>query len=874
MKRTVLVLLAIVLSFSVFFTQDNSASNAQTTKSFNSLDDNLHRIAKSVDTDGNGVFNDDGVEINPGDVLCYEIEFEKLDNTDPVVHGFVQDTVPSGTSFFPGSTTPGVEYSLDGAIWNLGEPPVGSPAGTILRWQPTPSGWVGAGDSPYIGAIPSQPMDINVSRTTDGSFTNEDRFLALDSAGNPHIVWRERLSTDDEIFYVRWNGANWVTADGSVYDPLTGNANISNTLFESRSPSLALDSNDNPHIAWRELDPAITGGGYDITYIWHDGTDWLCADGSVYNPTTANSNVTDNGGMSQHPSLVLDSNNLPCIAWYDDDSATVNGSEYDVFFVRHNGTEWVNSDGSSYASNHAASNVSNNPGISAMARLALDPTDNPHITWHDTTAAITGGDFDVLYTRWNGSSWVCANGTTYSQTATAANVSNNSGTSNKHPAIEVDGNGNPHIAWFDNEPAAVGGAHDIFYVRWDGGNWLAADGSLYSSNHSLANVSRNTGDSYRPSLALDTLGNPNLCWYDDTSSIVVGGSWDILYVKWDGLQWVNADDEPYSPTSDVSNVSRDNGSSLLPCLTLDSFDNPHLLWERSATGNFEVNYVHHYPRIKTYRFCVRVDNPFDCDNDPIENRASFEQSITGTEILYSNAVSNPVSGCDDVVVEKYPHLTIKKTASSSVIFDDEFVTFKIKISNNGDAEATNVTITDSFPRELNFVTARPSGTIGKSRWIYSVGTLGAGQSRMFELKFKLSSDIILGEKPLIIENRAHVSCGELETIMDVAVISVRKRIAEKPLAIEVKWVGIDIRTSEGKAGEPITLKIKTDGGMSPYEVEVDWGDDAISELSEVTGENWESTEHTYNEPGKYTVVVTATDQVGRTARVERTLTIK
>jgi hypothetical protein len=77
------------------------------------------------------------------------------------------------------------------------------------------------------------------------------------------------LSNDSEIYYLRWDGSAWVDADGSG----TENANVSNSpLSSSTSPSIALDSNNRPHIAWIEPD--------GLYYLEWNGSEWVDADGT------------------------------------------------------------------------------------------------------------------------------------------------------------------------------------------------------------------------------------------------------------------------------------------------------------------------------------------------------------------------------------------------------------------------------------------------------------------------------------------------------------------------------------------------------------------------------------------------------------------
>ncbi|MEZ4813080.1 MAG: hypothetical protein R2883_06320 [Caldisericia bacterium] len=77
--------------------------------------------------------------------------------------------------------------------------------------------------------------------------------------------------------------------DGTIYNPATANSNISSNLL-SAYPHLALDSNDNPHITWTTLTP----GNSNIFYIRWDGANWLTVDGTIYDPVVGNANISTN----------------------------------------------------------------------------------------------------------------------------------------------------------------------------------------------------------------------------------------------------------------------------------------------------------------------------------------------------------------------------------------------------------------------------------------------------------------------------------------------------------------------------------------------------------------------------------------------------
>ncbi|NTU61107.1 MAG: hypothetical protein HGA95_02065, partial [Caldiserica bacterium] len=128
-----------------------------------------------------------------------------------------------------------------------------------ITFAPTPEptnalvGWCGAAGSPYIGSAATQPIDINVSNDTG---TSSRSSIAINSSGHPCIAWMDSSAGNLEIFYARWNGTNWVNASGAILTSTNGN--ISNNTGGSTYPKLKLDSSDNPCISWTDSTPGNT----------------------------------------------------------------------------------------------------------------------------------------------------------------------------------------------------------------------------------------------------------------------------------------------------------------------------------------------------------------------------------------------------------------------------------------------------------------------------------------------------------------------------------------------------------------------------------------------------------------------------------------
>jgi len=392
----------------------------------------------------------------------------------------------------------------------------------------------------WVDADGSGKESINISTNTGNSGYPS---LCLDTSRNPHITWEDN-TTHDEIYYLKWNGTEWVDADGSGRESI----NISNTIGSSYRASFRLNSSGNPHIAWKDYTP----GNYDIYYLKWNGTVWVDADGSGQEST----NILNTSNDSFHPSLCLDNSGNPHIAWFDD----ISGNR-DIYYLKWNGIAWVDADGSGQES----INISTNTGNSRNPYLCLDSLGNPHIAWEDSSS----GNYDIYYLKWNGAAWVDVDGSGKE----SIDILNSNGDS-KNASLWLDSSDNPHIAWDRYFP----GDHNIYYLKWNGTEWVDADGSGKES----IDISNNRGRSAKPSLCLDRLGNPRIAWEDNSS-----GNYDIYYLKWNGTAWVDVD----GSGKEAINVSNTSGGARVSSLYLDSSGNPHIAWCDNTSGNNEIYYL-------------------------------------------------------------------------------------------------------------------------------------------------------------------------------------------------------------------------------------------------------------------------------------------
>ena len=115
--------------------------------------------------------------------------------------------------------------------------------------------------------------------------------------------------------------------------------------------------------------------------------------------------------------------------------------------------------------------------------------------------------------------------------------------------------------WEDDTPGNL----EIFYKRsTDGGTTWATKRLTY-----------NFGDSYLPSMAVDSNNNLHVLWGDETT-----GDSELYYKKSTdgGTTWI------------TKRLTYNSGSSSAPAVAVDSNNHIHVVWYDETPGNFEIYY--------------------------------------------------------------------------------------------------------------------------------------------------------------------------------------------------------------------------------------------------------------------------------------------
>ncbi len=298
--------------------------------------------------------------------------------------------------------------------------------------------------------------------------------LALDSNNYPHISYleyEEKFYEHEVLKYARWTGTSWSIERVS-------------SIALARAywyTSIALDSNNYPHISYCR----ITG---DLNYVKWTGSKWSME------------TVDSEGSVGWHASLALDSNDYPHISYRD-------ATKGDLKYAKWTGSAWsietldVGSKGG-----RAGYNTS----------IALDSNDYPHISYCEWTDYAYS---ELKYAKWTGSEWSIET----LDGAPPLGVST---------SIALDSNNYPHISYQ---------ADGLNYAKWTGSEW---------SIETVANAGWLTPISN--SIALDSNNYPHISYR------AVG----LKYARWTGSGWsIERVDSGY--TGEVS-------------IALDSNDYPHI----------------------------------------------------------------------------------------------------------------------------------------------------------------------------------------------------------------------------------------------------------------------------------------------------------
>lgn len=300
--------------------------------------------------------------------------------------------------------------------------------------------------------------------------------FAVDSLDRIVLAHDERELTPGAGVYVqRWQDGAW--------QPLGLNLRADPTGFETDWPSVAVDEDDRPVVAWQERTPSLVRN----IHVWRfEAGAWAPMGGPLR--ASAGDTSADNAHLAAGPGGEL------VVAWHESDGT----GTADIHVFEWTGTNWSPLGGG----------LSAVPGVTRAirARLAIDAHGTVFVAWAEIDAA---DRFDVYVRRWTGSSWEALGGPLSAVPSSTGAL---------HPDLVLDMEGNPVVAWVEGTTAG------IYARRWDGAAWV-----------DLGNVSAGLPET--------TGGLPPVVGINAAGEILVGftirNALGGLYVRrWTGTMWV------------------------------------------------------------------------------------------------------------------------------------------------------------------------------------------------------------------------------------------------------------------------------------------------------------------------------------------------
>jgi hypothetical protein len=308
-------------------------------------------------------------------------------------------------------------------------------------------------------------------------------------------------------------------------------------IFYGKDPSMSVFRNSAPILAYCIHDTSnnVPGRIY-VQYakilsstssngIWN--WEWLYL-GDVLNKNSEND--------AQHPSISVGTDNKPVVTWQEN-----NGTSWDVFVKRWDGTSWVQ--------------IGDSLDISLAANaqhpvIDIGTDNNPVVAWYEETATTSR----IYAKRWDGTQWVQLGG-----------FVNIAGSKKAYmPSLALDSLNNPVVSWHEASTTS----NNVYAKRWDAvsGSWVRLGTLLdIASSANAENPSVQVGVNDYPTVAWQEAGN--------------------VYVKsWNGTTWIQV-----SKAVDVNLA--DNAAN--PSLVLRADGKPVVAWDESNSTTSNI-YVKRY----------------------------------------------------------------------------------------------------------------------------------------------------------------------------------------------------------------------------------------------------------------------------------------
>jgi len=370
------------------------------------------------------------------------------------------------------------------------------------------------------GYLSRRGIMIQVINITNDNYDHYRPVIAIDSSGNIHIVWYGDISSSISIYQIRYikstdGGNTWtnpinitnesysqfypaiaIDSYNNIYVVWEGSSVASPTLHQVRfskstdggntwsnpiditsgsypngSPSLAIDSSNNIHLAFIG-ESSISPSNFQIRYCksLDGGNTWS-------NPV----NITNENYDQSEPAIAIDKLGNLHIVWDGENPTNPNYNQIRYSKSTDSGTTWS-----------SPLNITNDSNyVQHEPRIAIDSSNIIYVIWSGECSE-SPDNFQLRYSK--STDW----GNTWNNPAIIINEDNDHG----EPSIAIDNSNTIHLVWEGINPANPTGYQIRYSKSTDGCNTWSTP----------INIPNNRQPQEYPKIAISSNGFKNIVW--------------------------------------------------------------------------------------------------------------------------------------------------------------------------------------------------------------------------------------------------------------------------------------------------------------------------------------------------------------------------
>ena len=282
--------------------------------------------------------------------------------------------------------------------------------------------------------------EVGAGSATDGGISSNDcdssePALAVAPDGYVYAAWYDSSDSggDNEIYVKRWNGSVW----SEVGEGSASGGGISDNAGGSWHPEMAVTPAGTPFVTWADN----SSGNWEIYVRKWDGNAWV----EVGSHSATAQGISDTSYTSTTPSIAIDSQGMPYVAWNDHQHAT--------YVRRWNGSIWEEV-GTGSASDKGLCDSYYPSLVSTDPAVAIDAENYLYVAW----SQYTGTHTNVYIKRWNGIAWEEIG----TGSASDYGISGTPSSHSSHPQLMIGNNNEPVLVWQEGRD----GDQEVYVLRW------------------------------------------------------------------------------------------------------------------------------------------------------------------------------------------------------------------------------------------------------------------------------------------------------------------------------------------------------------------------------------------------------------------------